>query len=58
MRNVLRVIAFDILAPLAIIVGLDYIGFVLDWPLWWAAVGAVLGLLVVLAALHGVPCAL
>jgi len=46
MRNLWRVAAFDVLAPLAILAGLVYIGFVLDWPLWWAAVAAVLALLV------------
>lgn len=54
MRNILRVIAFDILAPLAIIAGLDYIGFVLDWPLWWAVVSTILVLLVLQAAVVNV----
>ena len=47
MRNLWRVVVFDILVPLAILAGLVYIGFVLAWPLWWAVVVAVLGLLVV-----------
>jgi hypothetical protein len=46
MRNLWRVVVFDILVPLAILGCLAYVGFVLAWPLWWAAVGAVLGLLV------------
>ena len=47
MRNMWRVAAFDVLAPLAMLAGLAYVGFVLAWPLWWAAVAAVLALLVV-----------
>lgn len=47
MRNLWRVAVFDILVPLAILAGLAYIGFVLGWPLWWAAVGAVLAVLVI-----------
>ncbi|MEZ0053402.1 hypothetical protein ABIA30_004431 [Mycobacterium sp. MAA66] len=47
MRNLWRVVAFDFLVPLLIVAALVYIGFVLDWPMWWAAVAAVLALLVV-----------
>lgn len=46
MRNLWRVVAFDIVVPLAVLAALVYIGFVLGWPLWWAAIGAVLGVLV------------
>ncbi|WP_156689263.1 hypothetical protein [Mycobacterium sp. Marseille-P9652] len=47
MRNVWRLFAFDILAPLATIVALLAIGLVLDWPLWWVSACSVLALLVV-----------
>ncbi|MDT5103450.1 MAG: hypothetical protein QOI25_963 [Mycobacterium sp.] len=47
MRNLLRVLAFDVLAPLAAIAGLVYVGAALAWPLWWVAVCSVLCLLVV-----------
>jgi hypothetical protein len=47
MRNRLRLLAFDILAPLAAILGLVAIGVVLAWPLWWVSVCSVLILLVV-----------
>ncbi|HZA11290.1 hypothetical protein [Mycobacterium sp.] len=47
MRNILRVVAFDIIAPLAAIGALLMIGLILDWPLWWVAVCAVLCLLIV-----------
>jgi hypothetical protein len=47
MRNRLRVLAFDVLAPLAAIAGLVFIGFALGWPRWWVAVCSVLILLVV-----------
>jgi hypothetical protein len=46
-RNRLRVLAFDIAAPLAAIVGLVYIGIALGWPLWWVSVASVLCLLIV-----------
>jgi hypothetical protein len=46
MRNRWRVLAFDILAPLAAIAGLVYIGIALAWPLWWVSVCSVLCLLV------------
>jgi hypothetical protein len=47
MRNRLRVLAFDVLAPLAAIAGLVYVGVALAWPLWWVSVCSVLCLLIV-----------
>jgi hypothetical protein len=47
MRNRWRVLAFDILAPIAAVVGLIYIGIALAWPLWWVSVCSVLCLLIV-----------
>ena len=47
MRNLWRVLAFDILAPAAAIVALVFIGIALAWPLWWVAVCSVLCLLIV-----------
>lgn len=47
MRNKLRVLAFDVAAPLAAIAALIYIGMALAWPLWWVSVASVLGLLIV-----------
>ena len=47
MRNRWRVLAFDILAPLAAIAGVVYIGVALAWPLWWVSVCSVLCVLVV-----------
>lgn len=49
MRNRLRVLVFDALAPLAAIAGLLYIGLALGWPLWWVSVCSVLCLLIVQA---------
>jgi hypothetical protein len=46
-RNRLRVLAFDVVAPLAAIAGLIYIGMAMAWPLWWVAVASVLILLIV-----------
>ncbi len=46
MRNVWRLLAFDILAPLAAIAALVAIGVVLAWPLWWVSVCSVLVLLI------------
>jgi hypothetical protein len=51
MRNRLRAIAFDALAPLAALAGLVYIGLALAWPLWWVAVCSVLCLLIVQAVI-------
>jgi hypothetical protein len=47
MRNLWRVLAFDIAAPAAAIVALLAIGVVLGWPRWWVSVCSVLVLLVV-----------
>lgn len=47
MRNRLRVLAFDILAPLGAIAALVVIGLVLGWPLWWVSVCSIIGLLIV-----------
>lgn len=47
MRNALRLLAFDILAPLAAVAGLLAIGNVLVWPRWWVAACAALILLIV-----------
>jgi len=47
MRNRLRVVAFDVIAPLAAIAGLVFVGLALAWPLWWVAVCSVLCLLIV-----------
>jgi hypothetical protein len=46
-RNRLRVLAFDIVAPLAAIAALIYIGMAMSWPLWWVALASVLSLLVI-----------
>lgn len=47
MRNRLRVLAFDVLAPAAAVAALIYIGIALAWPLWWVSVCSVLCLLIV-----------
>ncbi len=47
MRNLWRLLAFDILAPLAAIAALLAIGLILDWPLWWVSACSVLVLLIV-----------
>jgi hypothetical protein len=47
MRNIWRLLAFDILAPVAAIGALLAIGLVLDWPLWWVSACSVLILLIV-----------
>ncbi len=47
MRNRWRVLAFDILAPIAAVAALVYIGVAQFWPLWWVAVCSVLCLLIV-----------
>ena len=51
MRNRWRVLAFDILAPVAAIAALVFIGIALAWPLWWVSVCSVLCLLVVEAVI-------
>lgn len=47
MRNIWRLFAFDVVAPLAAIAALSAIGVVLGWPLWWASACSVLILLIV-----------
>ncbi len=47
MRNLWRLLAFDIVAPLAAIAALLTIGFILAWPLWWVSACSVLILLIV-----------
>jgi hypothetical protein len=47
MRNIWRVLAFDIVAPLAAVGALIMIGVALAWPLWWVSVCSVLCLLIV-----------
>ncbi len=47
MRNRLRVLAFDVLAPVGAVVALVYIGVALGWPLWWVSVCSVLCVLIV-----------
>lgn len=47
MRNRLRVLAFDIAAPLAALAALFYLGMALAWPLWWVSVASVIALLIV-----------
>ena len=47
MRNLWRLLAFDIVAPLAAIGALLAIGVVLGWPLWWVSACSALALLIV-----------
>ncbi len=47
MRNRLRVLAFDVAAPLAAIAALVYLGAALGWPTWWVSVCSILCLLIV-----------
>lgn len=46
MRNVWRLFAFDVLAPLAAVAALLAIGVVLGWPVWWVSGASILILLV------------
>ncbi|ORJ60008.1 hypothetical protein [Mycobacterium simiae] len=46
MRNLWRLLAFDIAAPLAAIGALLMIGVILDWPRWWVAACTVLLVLI------------
>lgn len=46
-RNGLRVLAFDVLAPVVAIAALVYAGAALGWPLWWVSLCSVLCLLIV-----------
>ncbi|KMO70693.1 hypothetical protein EV589_0114 [Mycobacterium sp. BK558] len=54
MRNLLRVLLFDVLAPAAAVAALIYLGVALAWPLWWVSVCSVLCLLVVQAVIVNV----
>jgi hypothetical protein len=47
MRNLWRLLAFDIVAPLATIGALLMIGLVLGWPVWWVSACSVLVVLIV-----------
>ncbi|MET0704752.1 MAG: hypothetical protein ABWY93_34310 [Mycobacterium sp.] len=47
MRNVWRVLAFDIVGPLAAVAALLMIGVFLGWPIWWVSVCSILCLLIV-----------
>ena len=51
MRNRARLLAFDVLAPLATIAALLVIGVMLEWPLWWVSVCSILCLLIVQAVI-------
>jgi hypothetical protein len=46
MRNIWRLLAFDVAAPLAGVAALLAIGVVLDWPLWWVSACSALVLLI------------
>lgn len=54
MRNLLRVLAFDVVAPLAAVGALLVIGVMLGWPLWWVSVCSMLCLLIVQAVILNV----
>lgn len=54
MRNALRVLTIDVLAPIGAIAGLVFIGMALSWPLWWVSVCSVLCLLIVQAVIVNV----
>ncbi len=47
MRNLWRLIGFDVAAPLGAIAALVTIGIVLAWPAWWVSLCSVLVLLIV-----------
>ena len=47
MRNLARVLAFDVAAPLAAIAALLIIGVMLECPLWWVSLCSILCLLIV-----------
>lgn len=49
MRNRLRVLVFDVLAPVVTIAALIYVGVALAWPTWWVSVCSILCLLIVQA---------
>ena len=46
MRNLWRLLAFDIVAPLAAVGALLMIGVILGWPLWWVSACSVLLVLI------------
>jgi hypothetical protein len=46
MRNLWRLLAFDIVAPLTAIAALLMIGVILGWPLWWVSACSVLLVLI------------
>ena len=50
-RNAVRLLVFDVAAPLAVIAGLVTVGVMIGWPLWWVSVCSMLCLLVVQAIL-------
>ncbi|CAJ1510088.1 hypothetical protein [[Mycobacterium] burgundiense] len=54
MRNLLRVVAFDVVAPLTAIAALLMIGVFLGWPRWWVSVCSILCLLIVQAMIVNV----
>lgn len=54
MINRLRVLGFDVLAPLTAIAALLMIGLILGWPRWWVAACAMLCLLIVQAMIVNV----
>lgn len=54
MRNLVRVLAFDVAAPLAAIGALLMIGVILAWPLWWVSLCSILCLLIVQAVILNV----
>lgn len=54
MRNPARVLAFDVIAPLAAVGALLMIGVMLGWPLWWVSVCSILCLLIVQAVIVNV----
>ena len=37
MRNRLRVLLFDLLAPIGAVAALIYVGVALSWPIWWVS---------------------
>jgi hypothetical protein len=54
LRNLLRVLAFDVAAPVATIAALFYLGMTLGWPLWWVSLASVLCVLIVEAVIVNV----
>jgi hypothetical protein len=47
MRNVWRVLAFDVAAPVGAVAALVTIGIVLGWRMWWVSLCSVLVLLII-----------